>query len=102
MEGENIPRGKFREAMEKTGIYLGRKTETRSTIENRMEKILMGDGITHHGCTIKMIKNSEHYYVQIELPEPETMDIANLPEKVRNLIGNRENAIVLGNSPASA
>tara|TARA_B100000780_G_scaffold59903_1_gene38390 strand:+ start:2023 stop:4290 length:2268 start_codon:yes stop_codon:yes gene_type:complete len=102
MEGENIPRGLFREAMENSGVYLGPKTKTRSTIENRMEKMLMGEGITHHNCTIKMMKKSGHYYVQIELPEPEEIDIASLPEVAQKIIGKRENSIVLKDLPPSA
>ena len=62
----------------------------------------MDDGITHHNCTIKMMKQSGHYYVQIELPEPEDVDIASLPEVAQKIIGSRENSIVFKDLPPSA
>lgn len=99
---DDIPRGRFIKAMMDCGAYLGDTTKTRSTIESRMEKVLMDEGITHHGCTIKMIKKSGHYNVQIKLPEPETTDIADLPDALKSIIGNRENSIVFGDMPQLA
>lgn len=89
---KSIGRSTFINAMINAGTYLGNKTSTRSTIEKRLESKLVGKGISHNGCRIRMtvqkVNKKSRYTVHIELEEKPSATLPPLPEKLSGVIKN--------------
>ena len=61
-----ISREALIEALKKSNIYLGRKSTVRSTLQGRIDKLLLGKEIRGHGLVMFMKKISNAHLVHVE------------------------------------
>lgn len=78
-EDGKMKREAFISAMLKAGVFLGLKTESRSTLQGRLDKVLLGKGLTDATTSLYMKKTDSRYTVYADFE-----DDAELPDDTIN------------------